>query len=110
MNKKISRVLATAAATGVVLAGAAGAAQADTFSQVGVGQERCLAKFANYVSVYGISSPYAARFQVKRSGVVLYQATSSAVAATFVGAGYYEFCGKNKLGNPGPIDLYLQIS
>lgn len=112
MNKLITRGLATTIAAAAVLGGGAATAQADSYSfpQVGVGQERCVRKAASSVTVFGVSTPHVARFQVSRNGVVLYQATSSVFGSTYYGSGLYEFCGKNKLGNPGPIDLYLQVN
>lgn len=110
MSKAVRRVATTLLATGLALGGTAVAAHAEGFPQVGVGQEACLTKSAASVTVLGISSPYVARFQVKRNGQVLYQGTGTVFGSTYWGSGYYEFCGKNKLGNPGPIDLFLQIN
>lgn len=105
-----ARTLATGAAAGMLLGGAAAIAHADAFYQP-VGAEACIGRYAQQVRVEGSASPYQARFQVKFNGVVLYQGTSYAYTAVHsVGFGYYQFCGKNKLGNPGPIVLNLGIS
>lgn len=111
MKQSVRRILATTAASAALFAGVAATAHAASFYNVPVGSEVCVSTFiANTARVQGASSPNAARFQVKRGGVILYQGTSTGFVAQYTGAGFYELCGKNKLGNPGPIHLQLAIS
>lgn len=108
-SRTFVRSIATATAAAGLLAGLAGTANASSF-YLAVGAERCISTFANQVQVLGTANPYPARFQVSRNGVVLYQGTAAAFTAQYTGYGRYEFCGKNKLGNPGPITVNLTIS
>lgn len=108
-NKAIVRTIATTTVAAGLLGGVAAAAHADSF-YLPVGAESCVTKFANQAWVQGTAAPYAARFQVKLNGAVLYQGTSTAFVGSYVGTGWYQVCGKNKLGNPGPILVNLSIN
>jgi len=111
MKQSVRRILATTAVSGALVAGVAAAAHAATFSHVPVGTTVCGSKFVvNTARVQGSSTPYPARFEVRRGGVTLFQGTTTGFVGQYAGTGFYELCGKNKLGNPGPIALQLDIS
>ncbi|MEI2732522.1 MAG: hypothetical protein V9G08_11095 [Dermatophilaceae bacterium] len=111
MTKTMLRVAAaTAVAAGAFIPTALSAQASSTSVRLQVGQEACLSQFAqNPTQVFGFANPYAVRYTVRVNGATVYQATSQQFSGTY-GPGFIELCGKNKLGNPGPTDVYLQIS